>query len=188
MKKIIAADLIIIVLVYFYYPVFDSEKISYFIIFSCFTVLCFSVAKIYSPGDNENYASVEKEMDKRHNDDGIFRYKQNGFYVKQENDTEWIEWNDIVSVYSFSLSIFIDTRQKGIEIITDKKRYEFIYENVTGLEKLTDQLATHLPDWKPNSPTIQNNAGTEKTMLYQRKDMNYKNQENVCHYSSKKQN
>lgn len=171
-KKIIAADLIIVALVYIYYPVFDSEKISYFIIFSCFTVLCFSVSKIYAPSDKENYESIEKEMDWRHADDGIFQYFNDGFYIKQKMPMEEIKWKDIVSVHSFSISIFADTRQNGIEIITNQKRYEFIYENIPGLEKLTDQLASHLPDWKFHSPTIRNNAGTEKTILYQRKDIN----------------
>lgn len=168
MKKIIAADILIIVLIYLYYPVFGSESISYFIIFLCFVVLCFSIAKMYAPSDQENYESVEKEMDKKYADDGIFQYTDDGFYVNRKKTTEWIKWDQIISVYSFSIPILHRTRQTGLEIITDENSYEFTYENTPGIEKLTDQLISHLPDWKLDSSTIRDNSGAEKTMLFQR--------------------
>lgn len=171
MKKIIATNLIIVILVYFYYPVFDSEKISYFIIFFCFTVLCFSIAKIYAPSDKENYKSVEKEMDQRHAYDGIFQYTNDGFYMRQKKTREFIRWNKIVSVYSFTIPASEYSRQSGLEIITDKNRYEFTYENTPGIEKFADQLISNLPDWMINSPVTRNNSGVEKTVLYQRKDI-----------------
>ncbi|RXM52562.1 MULTISPECIES: hypothetical protein [unclassified Chryseobacterium] len=171
MKKVIITDLIIVALVYIYYPVFDSETISYFIIFLCFAILCFSVAKIYTSNDKENYESVEKEMNQRYADDGIFQYINNGFYVKQERTIEWIEWNQIITVYSFSIPILNTARQTGIEIITDENSYEFTYENTPGIDKLIDQLIKHLPSWKYDSPTIRNNAGAKKTLLYQRKNI-----------------
>ncbi|AZB09948.1 hypothetical protein EG344_14575 [Chryseobacterium sp. G0162] len=171
MKKIITVDLLIIALVYFYYPVFDSEKISYFIIFSCFTILCFSIAKMYAPSDKENYESVEKKMDKLHTYNGLFQYSIDGFYVKQKKTSEWIQWNQIISVHSFSIPILNTAKQTGLEIITSGNRYEFTYENTPGIEKLIDQLAKHLPNWKTDSPIIRNNSGAEKRILYQRKDI-----------------
>ncbi|MCQ9634772.1 hypothetical protein MP478_12095 [Chryseobacterium sp. WG14] len=62
MKKIIIISCIILAAVFFNYPVFDSEGISYIIILCCFVVITFSTAKIYNP-DKEDYQSVEKEMD-----------------------------------------------------------------------------------------------------------------------------
>ncbi|WP_228413755.1 hypothetical protein [Chryseobacterium sp. CH21] len=98
MKKIIAATSLILILTFFYYPVFDDKKISFAIIFLCFVVLVFSIAKLYSP-DEKDYESFEKEMDTLHDFDGIFQYTNDGFYFKQNNTTEFIKWDEITSVY-----------------------------------------------------------------------------------------
>ncbi|WP_291938517.1 hypothetical protein [Chryseobacterium sp.] len=124
MKKILVISSAIIVLVLFNYPVFDSEKMSYAIIFLCFVAICFAGAKIYAPGDEEDYESVEKEMSRLYTEDGIFQYREDGFYVLKENSKEYIKWNEIVSVYYFSIPV-LSSRQTGLEIITEKSSYEF---------------------------------------------------------------
>ncbi|NML68229.1 hypothetical protein HHL23_00175 [Chryseobacterium sp. RP-3-3] len=170
MKKIIVISCIIVVLIFFNYPVFDSEGISYLIIFTCFVVICFSGAKIYFPNDKEDYDSVEKEADQLEKYDGDFQYTNEGFYNKQKTPLEFIKWDEIISVHSFSIPISKHTKEEGLEIITDKGSYE-LGRHTPGIEKLTNELYNHLPDWQFNSPTIRiNNYGLKKTKLYERND------------------
>ncbi|REC77201.1 hypothetical protein DRF60_12370 [Chryseobacterium elymi] len=168
MKKIIIISCIILVLIFLNYPVFDSEGISYLIIFTCFVAICFSGAKIYFPSDQENYDSVEKETDQLEKYDGDFQCTSEGFYHRQNNLLELIKWDDIISVYSFSIPISNHKKETGLEIITDNTSYEF-NKHTPGIEKLTNEMYNHLPDWQLNSPTIRiNNHGLEKTKLYER--------------------
>ena len=170
MKTIIAATCLVLILTLYNYPIFDDKKITFAVIFLCFVVIIFSVAKLYSPVEKEDYDSVEKEMDRLHNDDGIFQYTNDGFYFKQKNITEFIKWDEIISIYSFRIpSPFSERKQSGLEIITDRKSYEFDYNVTPGIVKLTDQLYNYLLDWKENSPMVINNFGLEKTKLYERK-------------------
>ncbi len=168
MKKIIAATGLVLVLTLYNYPVYDDKKITFAIIFICFVVLVFSIAKLYSPKEKD-YDSFEKEMDCLHTFDGIFQYTKDGFYFKQNNGTEFVKWDEIISVYFFSISSPFANRQSGLEIITGEKIYEF-YDKVTlGIVKLEDQLSTHLPTWELNSPTVKmNNFGLKKTKLYEK--------------------
>ncbi|WP_454047453.1 hypothetical protein [Chryseobacterium sp. Marseille-Q8038] len=170
MKKIIAATSFILILTLFYYPVFDDKKISFVIIFLCFVVLIFSVAKLYSPDEEKDYDSFEKEMDRLHKDDGIFQYTNDGFYFKQNSLTEYIKWDEIVSVHSFSIPSPFGKRQSGLEITTNEKNYEFDHAVTPGIVKLTDQLYDNLPNCEEDSPTIRiNNFGLKKAKLYERK-------------------
>lgn len=170
MKKIIAATSFILILTLFYYPVFDDTKISFGIIFLCFVVLIFSVAKLYSPDEEKDYDSFEKEMDRLHKDDGIFQYTNDGFYFKQNSITEYVKWDEITVVNRFTLPGISYDRQSGLEVITDSKNYEFNDKTTSGIVKLTDQLYDNLPNCEEDSPTIRiNNFGLEKTKLYERK-------------------
>jgi len=172
MKKIIAATSLVLLLTLFYYPVFDDKKISFAIIFVCFAVLVFSIAKLYSPDEEKDYDSFEKEMDRLHDFDGIFQYTNGGFYFKQNHKTEFIRWDEIISVYSFTIPSKFDKWQSGLEIITDKKSYEFDDKVTPGIIKLKDQLYDHLPGWEMDSPTVRiNNFGLEKTLLFERKNL-----------------
>ncbi|QXU47474.1 hypothetical protein KYG33_11635 [Chryseobacterium sp. D764] len=172
MKKIIALTSVILILTLYNYPIFDDKKITFTIIFMCFIVIIFSVAKLYSSDEKEDYDSVEKEMDKLHNDDGIFQYTNDGFYFKQKNITEFIKWDEIISIYSFRIpSPFSERKQSGLEIITERKSYEFDYNVTPGIVRLTDQLYSYLPDWEEDSPMEINNFGLKKTKLYERKPL-----------------
>ncbi|MGH1516272.1 hypothetical protein [Chryseobacterium sp. JK1] len=164
MKKLILVVALILIFVLYKYPIFNSIGISYSIIFSGFVVLCFAGAKLYTSDIKDDYESVEKETDKLHQNDGDFRYSGEGFYVKKE----FIKWTEIVEVYSFSIPV-LHRKQTGIEIITDKKQYEFNDDNTSGIEKLTDKLSENLPDWKLNSTLmVSNNYGLRKVKLYER--------------------
>lgn len=169
MKKIIAAIGLILVLTLYNYPIFDDKKITFAVIFLCFVILVFSIAKLYSPAEKD-YDSFEKEMDRQHDLDGIFQYTKDGFYFKQNNGTEFIKWDEIISVYSFTIPSPFDKKQSGLEIITNEKSYEFDQKVTPGIEKLTDQLSSNIPAWEMYSPTVKvNNFGLEKTKLYEKK-------------------
>ncbi|MCT2562509.1 hypothetical protein [Chryseobacterium herbae] len=168
MKKILLITCILLVLTFLNYPVFESEGISYLIIFICFVTICFSGAKLYFPSDKDDYDSIEKEIDELEQSDGSFQYTNEGFYNKQKNPLELIKWDEIISVHSFSIPISNHRSETGLEIITDKNSYEF-NSYTLGIEKLTNELYNHLPDWQLNSPTIRiNNHGLKKTKLYER--------------------
>lgn len=170
MKKVIIASCIVLAVTLLNYPIFDSEGISYLIVFACLVAISFSGAKIYNPTDKEDYDSIDKEISKLQKYEGYFKYTHEGFYNKQNNSPELIKWDEIVSVYSFSIPGLYHSQQTGIEIITDKNSYEFDSET-PGIEKLTNELYDHLPDWNLGAPTIKiNNHGLEKTKLYERKD------------------
>ncbi|WP_080776826.1 hypothetical protein [Chryseobacterium phocaeense] len=174
MKKIILISCIILIVVLFNYPVFDSEGISYLIILACFITIIFTIAKIYFPNDNDSYESVEKEVDHLLQDNGIFEYTDDGFYIQQKNSTEFVKWKEIVSVYSFSAPILYRIRQTGLEIITDKKSYEFDHKQTPGIEKLAEELYNHLPQWELNNQANKvNNFGLEKTRLYVRENHSF---------------
>ncbi|MCC3216518.1 hypothetical protein LIV57_14725 [Chryseobacterium sp. X308] len=169
MKKLIIVTCLVLVLTLYNYPIFDDKKITFAVIFLCFVVLIFSVAKLYYP-DEKDYDPFEREMDRLHQYDGIFQYTEKGFYIKEKTNSEFIKWDEIISIYFFSVPTpFSDRKQSGLEIITGNKSYEFDYTITPGIVKLEDQLSLHLPTWDMDSPTvIINNFGLEKTKLYEK--------------------
>lgn len=171
MKKIIALTSVILILTLYNYPIFDDKKITFTIIFMCFVVIIFSVAKLYSSDEKEDYDSVEKEMDRLHEDNGIFEYTIDGFYFKQKNITEFIKWDEINTINRFTFPVKPYGGQSGLEVITDQKNYEFNDKTNPGIVKLTDQLYSYLPDWEEDSPMEINNFGLKKTKLYERKPL-----------------
>lgn len=152
--------------VYFNYPVFDSKGISYIIVFSCFVIVCFAGAKLYSSEEKEDYDSVEKKMNKLREFDGRFQYTHDGFYIKKDKTMELVKWSEITTVNSLRIPVLND-EQKAIEIITENKKYELIDQDTPGIEKLVDKLHDNLSGWKePNSEI--NNLRLQRTTLYKR--------------------
>jgi hypothetical protein len=174
MKKILVLSCLILILIFFNYPIFDSTGISYIFIFLSFTAICFAGAKLWtSKNGKDDYESVEKETDKLYSDDGIFQYTNDGFYVNRDNLKEYVKWDEIVEVNSFNIPILHREEQRGIEVITDKNNYEFNSNNTTGIEKLTDKLYENLPNWKENPALVRiNNYGLKKAKLYERNNIN----------------
>ncbi|WP_139420270.1 hypothetical protein [Chryseobacterium mulctrae] len=168
-KKIIIFCFVVLGFTFYSYPVFDSEGISYLIIFCCFIMITFSVAKIYNPSDKNNYESVEKEVDYLENLDGIFSYQKDGFYFTLKEKTDFIKWAEIIEVNSFSIPFLHEERHSRLEIITEKMGYEFNYQQTSGIEKLTNQLIENLSHWNFDAETVKiNNHGLKKTNLYKR--------------------
>ncbi|QOW10344.1 hypothetical protein Q73A0000_08180 [Kaistella flava (ex Peng et al. 2021)] len=165
MKNLIILCCLMVVGVYFYYPVFDSKGISYIIVFSSFVIVCFAGAKLYSSDEKGDYDSLEKKMDKLHDFDGMFQYMHDGFYIKKGKSMELIKWSEIITVNSLRIPVLND-EQTGIEIITENKKYEFIDQQTPGIEKLIDKLYENLPSLEePNSEI--NHLKFQKTRLYE---------------------
>lgn len=172
MKKLILITCLILVFTLFNYPVFDSLGVSYLIIFSCFIIICFAGAKLYTSGEKEDYASVEAEMDKLNKFDGIFKYEKDGFYINRENLIEFVKWDDIIMVNSFKIPVVYRQEAKGLEIITDTKNYEFNDQYTPGIEKLVNELHDNLQTWEEDLIEIKvNNHGLKKTNLYKRNNI-----------------
>ncbi|MGG5210448.1 hypothetical protein ACQWU4_16100 [Chryseobacterium sp. MIQD13] len=169
MKKLILIVCLVVVWIFFNYPVFDSKGISYLIIFSCFVILCFAGAKLYTADEKYDYESVEREMDELSNFNGIFQYTDSGFYINREKSSEFIKWDDIISINSFSIPLVYRRRTTGLEIITDSKSYEFDDENTPGIEKLINELYNHLQMNGGNLTKVRmNNHGLEKMNLFKK--------------------
>lgn len=167
-KKIIIGCCVILSFTFYYYPIFDHNGITYLIIFACFVGICFAGAKLYNPNDEgTDYDTLEKEITQLENFNGIFEYKIEGFYFTQNELTNFVRWDEITEVNSFSIQLQYRERQNGIEIITNQKSYEFVSENTPGIEKLCNQLFDHLPNWKLDaSVNTINNHGLQKANLF----------------------
>ena len=169
-KFLIALSIAIIIFIYFNYP-FQSENISFLIVFSCFVVITFAGAKIWTERNykDESYEDAEKELNKRHNENGKFKYVNDGFYFTVKGKEEFIKWNDILEVNSFSIPAGKWTKQTGIELITNTKNYEFNDNNTSGMDKFGDKLFENLPNWRLDTEFMRvNNYGVEKRNLYQK--------------------
>ncbi len=169
-KFLIALSISIIIFIYFNYP-FRSEGISIVIVFICLAVITFSGVKIWSERNlkEETYESAEKEITRRHNQNGKFRYDIEGFQFMKNNKTEFIKWDDITEVNSFTIPTGRWTQQSGLEVITKNRNYEFNSANTVGIDKLGDQLYENLPDWNLNAEFFRvNNYGVEKANLYKK--------------------
>lgn len=166
-RIILGFGILLFIIVLYNYSNFDNKGIAYISVFLCFAIICFSIAKIFDT--TEDYHSVEKEIDRLENIDGIFKYKKDGFYINQKGLSEFIKWSDILEINAFNIPVLHRTKQNGLEIITEAKSYEFESQQTPGFEKLGNQLFENLPDWKLDSPTIKlNNFGLKKTNLYKK--------------------
>lgn len=169
-RIILGFGILLFIIVLYNYSNFDNKGLAYISVFLCFAIICFSIAKIFTKKeDKEDYHSVEKEIDRLENINGIFKYKKDGFYINQKENSEFIKWTDVLEVNAFTIPVLHRTKHNGLEIITEAKNYEFESQQTPGFEKLEDQLFENLPDWKLDSPTIKiNNFGLKKTNLYKK--------------------
>ncbi len=169
-KPILIISSIVLVLTLFYYSEFDNKGTAYGILLICFIAIAFSYAKIKHPTESKDeYKAVEEENDKLENFDGIFEFKKDGFYIDKKS--EFVKWDEIMEVNSFSIPLLKRGKQTGYQIITVNKNYEFNDQQTAGIVKLGNQLAENLTNWKPDSPTIRmNNHGLEKTIVYRKEN------------------
>lgn len=169
-KPILIISSIVLVLTLFYYSEFDSRGTAYGVILICLIAIAFSYAKIKHPTESKDeYKAVEEENDRLENFDGIFDFKEDGFYINK--NSEFVKWDEIIEVNLFSVPLLKRGKQTGYEIITANKNYEFNDQQTDGIVKLGNQLAENLPNWKLDSPTIRiNNHGLEKTNLYRKEN------------------
>ena len=170
-KNLIIVCCLILGWVFYDYPVFDSEGISYLIIFGCFIVITFSAAKIFNP-TGDSYESVEKKTDELENFDGIFSYKEDGFSMIKDNATNYIKWTQIVEANFFTIPFLHEGRHTGLEIITEEMSYEFNDEQTPGINKFVNKLSENLPYWNYDAQFTQvNNHGLKKANLFKRNNV-----------------
>lgn len=159
----------VLIAVFIYYPVSDSEGLSYAIIFICFTMLCFSGAKIVTADEPTNYDSTEKQMDELYSEDGIFSYTEEGFYFTKDSEPkQHIKYADILEVNAFSIPFLHEQIHSGIELITSYKKYEFIDQYCKGFLKLSLMLSENLAYHESAEIQRVNNHGLKKRNLFQK--------------------
>ncbi|WP_419869841.1 hypothetical protein [Chryseobacterium sp. CT-SW4] len=170
MKKLIFLTCLILIYTLMNYPLY-SEGVSYVIIFSCLVVICFAGEKLFSDQDNNDYDSVEKEMDKAYQEDGIFKYVTDGFYITRKKKTEFIKWEEIQAINSFRIQVLKDY-QTGLEIITETKSYEINDNNSPGIEKFSVEMYKNLPITydRSNLNDFYNTSRLQKEVIYKKKE------------------
>lgn len=112
----------------------------------CFVVLCFAGAKIYSErdGNDESYEEMEKKMDKIYNENGIFSYTSDGFYIKQKKSMDFVKWDEIEKINSIHINV-LEQWQSGLEVIIGTKNYELNDYNSPGIVKFSQKINENLP-------------------------------------------
>jgi len=170
-KPVLVISVLVFGYVLYNYSDFENSAVGYSIIFLCFAAIIFSYYKIKYPSDRHDFLTVEKEINDLENHNGFFRYEEKGFHFLLSGKNEFVKWDDIVEVNSFSIPVGYQSRQSGIEVVTVERNFEFNQEHISGIEKLSDQLYENLPNWKVDSPLVKiNNYNLEKANLYKKVD------------------
>jgi hypothetical protein len=168
-KPVLVISVLILGYVLYNYSDFENSAVGYSIIFLCFAAIIFSYYKIKYPSDRHAFLTVEKEINELENFNGIFKYEEKGFRFVLSEKNEFILWDDIVEVNSFSIPAAYQDRQNGIEVLTAQRNFEFNREHIPGIEKLYKQLQQNLPHWNIDFPFVKiNNYGLEKSNLYKK--------------------
>lgn len=159
-----------LILIYTLYNYSVKKGYPLLVLLICFTILCFSIAKIYSDSeklDEETFENAEKKANRIEQNNGIFDYKNDGFYIKQKKSLEFIKWNDIESITHFNLNMLKGVYQNGIEIVTNKKIFKIHndQEQTMGIEKFEIEMNKNLIiDELYNSEVLSD--GSSRTPLY----------------------
>lgn len=146
-KTITFVTAIILIYTLFNYPINKGYPLLVLII--CLVILCFSAAKIYSDYQNfeeeETFENVEKKTNEIEQNNGIFEYKNDGFYIKQKS-MNFIKWNEIESITHFNINMLKGVYQNGIEIVTNNKIYKIHNDDnqTTGIEKFEIEMNKNL--------------------------------------------
>ena len=169
-KTILFLSSIILIICLYYYSDFNNQKIAYGIIFCCLVAIAFSYSRIKHPTDSKDeYQLVEEENNYLENEDGIFKFQENGFHIMSKYNQEFILWEEILEVNHFNIPLLKREKQTGYEIITINKKYEFNDRNTIGIVKLGNKMAENLPNWQIDAPILRiNNNGLEKANLFKR--------------------
>lgn len=153
-KSILILSLIILGISLYFYSEFESKNLAYFIIFICIVSISFSYAKFKDKTEiKSDYEIIEKEMDKIYQNDGIFKYEKNGFYINRNNKIEFLKWDEIQKINVFRIYVLKEL-QSGLEIIMENKSYEINDNNSPGIEKLYLEINKNLnidPSWTLNT-------------------------------------
>ena len=168
-KLVLVISSLILGYVLYNYSDFENSGVRYSIIFICFAAIIFSYYKIKYPSDRHDFLTVEKAINDLENFNGIFQYEEKGFRFVLSGKNEFVKWDDIVEVNSFSISAGYRNKHSGIEVVTTERNFEFNQEHTPGIEKLFNQLYENLPNWKVDSPLVRiNNYNLEKANLYKK--------------------
>lgn len=142
-KKITIFTSLVLVYIMYNYHINKGYPLIAFLV--CLTILAFSISKIYSDShlkDEEIFEETEKKFNEIYNNDGVFEYKNDGFYLKQNNTKDFIKWVEIESVTHFDYHILENINKTGIEIVTQNRNYK-IHNNekqTMGIEKFENEL------------------------------------------------
>lgn len=167
-KKIIF--LTSLVLIYIIYNYHINKGFPLIVFFVCLIILAFSISKIYSDSkltDENTFEETEKKYDKIYNNDGIFEYENDGFYLKQKGTKDLIKWNEIESVIYFDFHILKNVNKTGIEIVTHSKIYKIHNddEQSLGIEKFENELNKNINNYELYDSEVLSD-GSSRTPLF----------------------
>lgn len=82
------------------------------------------------------------ESDPYFSDDGIFKFENNGFYVKNLKTQDFIKWKDINFIIAYNVLLF-DTSTMFLEIHTNEGVFKF-NEEMSGWYQLSNNIRLNL--------------------------------------------
>ncbi len=167
-KKIIF--LTSLVLIYTIYNYHINKGFPLIVFFFFLIILAFSISKIYSDSkltDENTFEETEKKYDKINNNDGIFEYENDGFYLKLKGTKDLIKWNEIESVIYFDFHILKNVNKTGIEIVTPSKIYKIHNddEQSLGIEKFENELNKNINNYELYDSEVLSD-GSSRTPLF----------------------
>ncbi len=115
--------------------------------------------------DEKNDFRKYQDLDELYEENGKFKYDENGFYYNNEGDKpKFIGWKDIIEINKVSIPI-LKHHQIALEIITKSEKFE-VYENEEGWYKLTFEI-------NQNIDGIDKSWTLDKTFDFQNATFNY---------------
>ncbi|MBB4808296.1 hypothetical protein HNP38_003638 [Chryseobacterium defluvii] len=123
--------------------------ILFYIIITVFIILLIKQLEILNYIKKYPFRNYD-ESDPYFSDDGVFKFENNGFYVKNLKTRDFIKWNDINFIIAYNVLLF-DTSTMFLEIHTNGGIFKF-NEETSGWCQLCNNISLKLsnidPQWR----------------------------------------
>ncbi|OBW39735.1 hypothetical protein AB670_03918 [Chryseobacterium sp. MOF25P] len=144
--------------------------ILFYMIFTVFIMLLIKQLEILNYIKKYPFRNYD-ESDPYFSDDGIFKFENNGFYVKNLKKKDFIGWNDINFIIAYNVLLF-DTSTMFLEIHTNGGVFKF-NEEILGWYQLCNNINLKLSNinnrWRMillNTPHME-----DRVIVYNRNDI-----------------
>jgi|GEM_PF-3093735 len=112
------------------------------------------------------------ESDPYFSDEGIFKFENNGFHIKNLKKQDFIKWNDVDFIIAYNV-LFFETSIMFLEIHTKNRDVFKFNEETLGWYKLCNNIKSNLPninsEWKMTLFTTAHKE--DRVIIYNRKTL-----------------